>query len=245
MNRISDRHVEPHIKESSYIRDVVFGFGDGVNTSLGIVAGIGGATIGVDIVILAAIIGMFTGAKAMAVQNYLAVKSQKEILESEIEREEYEIENKPEDERKEIEQIYKAKGFEGDELKLVVDRITSDKKIWLKTMLTEELGLNLEIIGNPIKGAIVMFVSFLIGGVLPILPYFIVKIGFINNFVALMIAISISLASSFIIGAIKGRLAKKSWIKGGLEMSLLGTGIALLGYGIGSEMNNLGVVNFE
>ncbi|KAA2282999.1 hypothetical protein E5N71_06385 [Candidatus Nitrosocosmicus sp. SS] len=227
------------------MRDVVFGFGDGVNTSLGIVAGIGGATIGVDIVILAAIIGMFTGAKAMAVQNYLAVKSQKEILESEIEREEYEIENKPEDERKEIEQIYKAKGFEGDELKLVVDRITSDKKIWLKTMLTEELGLNLEIIGNPIKGAIVMFVSFLIGGVLPILPYFIVKIGFINNFVALMIAISISLASSFIIGAIKGRLAKKSWIKGGLEMSLLGTGIALLGYGIGSEMNNLGVVNFE
>jgi VIT1/CCC1 family predicted Fe2+/Mn2+ transporter len=245
LNRISDRHVEPHIKESSYIRDVVFGFGDGVNTSLGIVAGIGGATIGVDIVILAAIIGMFTGAKAMAVQNYLAVKSQKEILESEIEREEYEIENKPEDERKEIEQIYKAKGFEGDELKLVVDRITSDKKIWLKTMLTEELGLNLEIIGNPIKGAIVMFVSFLIGGVLPILPYFIVKIGFINNFVALMIAISISLASSFIIGAIKGRLAKRSWIKGGLEMSLLGTGIALLGYGIGSEMNNLGVVNFE
>lgn len=245
MNRISDRHVEPHIKESSYIRDVVFGFGDGVNTSLGIVAGIGGATIGVDIVILAAIIGMFTGAKAMAVQNYLAVKSQREILESEINREEYEIENKPEDERKEIEQIYKAKGFEGDELKMVVDRITSDKKIWLKTMLTEELGLNLEIIGNPIKGAIVMFVSFLIGGVLPILPYFIVKIGLINNFAALMIAISISLASSFIIGAIKGRLAKKSWVKGGLEMSLLGTGIALLGYGIGSEMNNLGVVNFE
>jgi VIT1/CCC1 family predicted Fe2+/Mn2+ transporter len=245
LNQISDRHVEPHIKESSYIRDVVFGFGDGVNTSLGIVAGIGGATIGVDIVILAALIGMFTGAKAMAVQNYLAVKSQREILESEIKREEYEIENKPEDERKEIEQIYKAKGFEGDELKMVVDRITSDKKIWLKTMLTEELGLNLEIIGNPIKGAIVMFVSFLIGGVLPILPYFIVKIGFINNFAALMIAISISLTSSFIIGAIKGRLAKKSWVKGGLEMSLLGTGIALLGYGIGSEMNNLGVINFE
>lgn len=245
MNNISDRHVEPHIKESNYIRDVVFGFGDGVNTSLGIVAGIGGATIGVDIVILAALIGMFTGAKAMAVQNYLAVKSQREILESEIKREEYEIENTPEDERKEIEQIYKAKGFDGDELKMVVNRITSDKKIWLKTMLTEELGLNLEIIGNPIKGAIVMFVSFLIGGVLPILPYFIVKTGLINNFMALMIAISISLASSFVIGAIKGRLAQKSWIKGGLEMSLLGTGIALLGYGIGSEMSNLGVVNFE
>ncbi|HEX2556846.1 MAG TPA: VIT1/CCC1 transporter family protein, partial [Nitrososphaera sp.] len=92
-------HVEPHIKESNYIRDLVFGFGDGVNTSLGIVAGVGGAIIAADVVILAALIGMFTGAKAMAVQNYLAVKSQREILESEIKREEYEIENLPENER--------------------------------------------------------------------------------------------------------------------------------------------------
>jgi predicted membrane protein (TIGR00267 family) len=245
VERVQSNHVEPHIKESSYIRDVVFGFGDGVNTSLGIVAGIGGATVGVDIVILAAIIGMFTGAKAMAVQNYLAVKSQIEILQSEIKREEYEIENTPEKEREEIVEIYKAKGFAGEELNMVVNKITSNKEVWLKTMLTEELGLNLEILGSPIKGAIVMFISFLVGGILPILPYFIVKTGLINNFTALLIAISISLMSSFVIGAIKGRLAKKSWIKGGLEMSLLGTGIALLGYGIGSEMNNLGVVNFE
>lgn len=245
MERVQSNHVEPHIKESNYIRDVVFGFGDGVNTSLGIVAGIGGATVGVDIVILAAMIGMFTGAKAMAVQNYLAVKSQIEILQSEIKREEYEIENTPEKEREEIVEIYKAKGFAGEELNMVVNKITSNKGVWLKTMLTEELGLNLEILGSPIKGAIVMFISFLVGGILPILPYFIVKTGLINNFTALLIAISISLTSSFVIGAIKGRLAKKSWIKGGLEMSLLGTGIALLGYGIGSEMNNLGVVNFE
>jgi len=245
LDKVQSYHVEPHIKESNYIRDIVFGFGDGVNTSLGIVAGIGGASVGVDIVILAAIIGMFTGAKAMAVQNYLAVKSQIEILQSEIKREEYEIENAPEDERKEIEEIYKSKGFAGEELNMVVNKITSNKGVWLKTMLTEELGLNLEILGNPVKGAIVMFISFLIGGILPILPYFIVKTGLINNFTALLIAISISLLSSFMIGAIKGRLAKKSWVKGGLEMSLLGTGIALLGYGIGSEMNNLGVVNFE
>ena len=245
MDKVQSYHVEPHIKESNYIRDIVFGFGDGVNTSLGIVAGIGGASVGVDIVILAAIIGMFTGAKAMAVQNYLAVKSQIEILQSEIKREEYEIENAPEDERKEIEEIYKSKGFAGEELNMVVNKITSNKGVWLKTMLTEELGLNLEILGNPIKGAIVMFISFLVGGILPILPYFIVKTGLINNFTALLIAISMSLSSSFMIGAIKGRLAKKSWVKGGLEMSLLGTGIALLGYGIGSEMNNLGVVDFE
>jgi VIT1/CCC1 family predicted Fe2+/Mn2+ transporter len=236
-------HVEPHIKESSYIRDLVFGFGDGVNTSLGIVAGVGGASISADVVILAALVGMFTGAKAMAVQNYLAVKSQREILESEIKREESEIESVPDKERQEIEEIYKAKGFQGDVLKSVVNTITSNKKVWLKTMLTEELGLNLQIVGNPLRGALVMFGSFLVGGILPILPYFIVKAGIISSGSAIAFAIGISLISSFTVGAIKARIARKSWLKGGLEMAGLGTGIALIGYGIGAELIKAGIVN--
>ena len=236
-------HVEPHIKESNYIRDLVFGFGDGVNTSLGIAAGVGGAIISADVVILAALIGMFTGAKAMAVQNYLAVKSQREILESEIKREEHEIQTIPDKEKQEIEEIYRAKGFEGEELNKVVSKITSNKEVWLKTMLTEELGLNLEILGNPLKGALVMFGSFLLGGILPIIPYFVVKAGLISSLYAIVIAIVISVASSFVVGALKGRMAKKSWIKGGIEMAGLGTGIALVGYGIGSELANAGIVN--
>ena len=202
-------------------------------------AGVGGAEVSSSIVILAALVGMFTGAKAMAVQNYLAVKSQREILESEIKRERYEIENMPDREREEIEEIYRAKGFEGEELAKVVDKITSNKDVWLKTMLTEELGLNLEILGSPLKGALVMFGSFLLGGILPVMPYFAVGSGFFP----LEIAIGISLSSSFIIGALKARLAKKSWIRGGLEMAGLGTGIALVGYGIGAELANAGIIN--
>src|SRR5215813_14774738 len=119
----SRTHIESHIKESSQIRDLVFGFGDGVNTSLGIIAGVGGAAVAADIVILAAIVAMFTGAKAMAVQNYLAVKSQRQILNSEIEREKWEMDNVPEAERREIEDIYKAKGFSGSELENIVKKI--------------------------------------------------------------------------------------------------------------------------
>lgn len=59
--------------------------------------------------------------------------------------------------------------------------------VWLKTMITEELSLNLEILGNLLKGAIVMFISFFVGGILPILPYFMVKTSLINNFTALLI----------------------------------------------------------
>src|SRR5207249_9522248 len=154
-----------------------------------------------DVVILAALVGMFTGAKAMAFQNYLAVKSQREILESEIKREKFEIENLPNKERQEIVDIYTAKGFEGDELKRVVDKITSNKDVWLKTMLTEELGLNLEILGSPLRGALVMFGAFLLGGILLILPYFVVKAGIISSIIAIGIAIVMSVASSFVVGA--------------------------------------------
>ena len=238
------QHLEPHIKESNRIRDLVFGFGDGLNTSLGIVAGVGGANSSADFIILAALVGMFTGAKAMAVQNYLAIKSQREILESEIKREEFEMEVYPEKERLEIEEIYRAKNFDEDLVKSVTDKITSNKKVWLKTMLTEELGLNLDIVGKPIRGALIMFVSFIIGGILPILPYLLSKTGLLPLQYSLWIAIAISLTASFLIGAKKAKLAKINWLKGGIEMSALGTGIALLGYGIGAELANANLLNY-
>ncbi len=231
------RHIERHKKEISSIRDFVFGFGDGINTSLGLVAGVGGAGQASSIIILAAIVAMFTGAKAMAVQNYLAVRSQRQILQSEIEREKWEMENVPGAEREEIENIYKAKGFTGTELESIVNKITSNKKVWLDTMLTEELKLNLEIVGSPLKSAFRMFGAFLVGGILPIIPYF-----FSSGYEPLLIAVGLSLSASFVIGAIKSRMAGLNIVWGGLEMAGLGTGIALIGYGIGSELGHIGIV---
>ncbi len=232
------RHTEPHLSESSGIRDFVFGFGDGINTSLGIAAGVGGADVSSNLIILAALVGMFTGAKAMAVQNYLAVKTHRELLKSEIAREEWEIENKPDVERKEIEDIYIAKGFSGKELDTIVNKITSDKKVWLDTMLTEELKLNVEVLGNPLKSAFRMFGAFLLGGILPIIPFF-----FGHGYTPIIIAVGMSLTASFLVGAVKSRIAKTSILKGGLEMAGLGTGIALLGFGIGKELGNIGIIS--
>ena len=70
---------------------------------------------------------------------------------------------------------------------MIVEKITSDKKVWLETMLTEELNLNLEIAGSPLKSALRMFASFLVGGLLPILPFFA-----FSGIDALFVAIGIS-----------------------------------------------------
>jgi VIT1/CCC1 family predicted Fe2+/Mn2+ transporter len=83
-----------------------------------------------------------------------------------------------------------------------------------------------------------MFGAFLIGGILPIIPFF-----FAQGYTPLIIAIGISLSTSFAVGAVKSRLAQTSIIKGGLEMAGLGTGIALIGFGIGSELANLGIID--
>jgi predicted membrane protein (TIGR00267 family) len=121
---------------------------------------------------------------------------------------------------------------------MVVNKITSDKKVWLDTMLNEELKLNVDVVGSPLKSALIMFVSFLVGGMLPIIPFF-----FGSGYGALAIAVGISVTASFIVGAIKSRMAETSIVKGGLEMAGLGTGVALIGFGIGTELANLGIIN--
>lgn len=222
------QHLERHTGSTSFIRDFVFGFGDGINTSLGIVSGIGGANASNWIIILGAFIATLSGAMAMGVQNYLAVKSERELLEAEVRRERHEIEHMPDQEKKEIREIYAKKGFTEEELDFIVERITVDKERWLRTMLVEELGLNLDVVKSPWKNAIVMFLAFMMGGIIPILPRFA-----LTSQGALMGSVLVSVIASFLVGAYKATFTGRSKLRSGLEMTVLGTGIALVGYAVG------------
>jgi VIT1/CCC1 family predicted Fe2+/Mn2+ transporter len=89
-----------------------------------------------------------------------------------------------------------------------------------------------------------MFGAFHLGGIIPILPHFI-KDGFISSSAAIGKTIGLSLTSSFIVGAIKSRMAKKNWVRGRIEMAGLGTGVALVDCGIGSELNKVGLERIQ
>ena len=76
---------------------------------------------------------------SMAVSNYQGTKSQREQVEQARRKEEHHIEQIPEGEREEVRQIFARKGFEGGVLEKIVEVITQDRQLWIRTMLTEEL----------------------------------------------------------------------------------------------------------
>ncbi len=148
-----------HTPQGRFIREVMFGINDGLVSTIGFVAGATGSLMQTRLVLLAGIASVVAGALSMGIGAYLASKSQREFFESEKAREHREIEEVPEDERKEIRDIYARLGFQPDEVEMIVRRITSNKDLWVQTMMREELGI-LEETVNPATIGLLMMVAF-------------------------------------------------------------------------------------
>jgi len=169
----------------------------------------------------------------MAVGDYLSEKSERDYIKSERKRETWEVEHFPEYEKKEIEEIYKRKGLKGEILKKVVDVITSDKKLWIDTMMTEELGLIEDEDSSPLKSALVTFFSFVIAGFMPLVAY--VFSSFVqffsqHSFLSACILTAITL---FIVGGLRQIVTSVKWYVGGIEMLLIGGTSAAVAYIVG------------
>jgi len=225
---------EWHTTRGRILREVIFGCNDGLVTTLGFLAGVTGSIVQKDVILLAALAEIVAGAFSMSTGAYISSKSQREFYEMEIKREKREIEEDPQHEKDEIRQIYKERGFSDDEITILVRRITSDKDLWLKFMLREELGLGDEAFSNPIRIGAVMGFSFLIGSFFPLVPYFLFPPG-----TALIVSSIVSLGFLFTLGALKTRITKMNWLKSGLEMLAVGTGCAVVGYIVGLFVSNL------
>lgn len=221
-------HVETQTSKGKLIKEIVFGVQDGSLTSLGIVTGVTGALVDNYIIILAGIISLITEAISMGAGEYMSSKSEIEVYKHEVRLEEKEIERVPEIERQEIVDTYRAKGFKGKLLDQVVKKITSNKKLWLKTMLREELGFP-DQFEDPKKLGFLMAISSLIGGVVPIIPFF-----FLNALTAVIVSVIATAIGLFIVGASKTLITKGNWIESGAEMMVVGMLVAFVGYSIGS-----------
>ncbi len=222
-----------HSEQGRAVREVVFGFNDGLVTTVGFFSFVAVTFEGTRLLVLAAVAEMLAGSISMFFGGYLSTKAQREFYESEIAREEQEILLLPDKEREEVERVYRAKGFEGAELDMVVDRITSDKDTWLKCMMEEELGLIVDSRDNPLRVGLVIGAAFIVGAVLPLIPLVGVLPKWYSVETGLFGAIAFAAVGLFGIGSAKTKLTRKNWFKSGMENLIIGAIAAGAGVGFG------------
>ena len=231
MTKSLKRHQEERHQglSRSNIRDFILGFQDGLVNTLGLVLGVATAVQSSNIVLISGLVTTFAESVSMAAVAYTSTKAAHEFYESQLQREKKEIKEIPHMEVQEIRDIYYKKGFRGKQLESLVKKITSNKKLWLDTMMAEELRLLPEDYEKPVKSAFVVGISAVIGSLVPVVPFFFlpVKLG-------MAYALGFSILTLFAVGAVKARITIGDWKKSGIEMAVVGTVAALVGYLVGS-----------
>jgi len=229
---------EHHKVGGSYVGDFVYGAIDGSVTTFAVVSGVAGAALSVNIVIILGLANLFADGFSMAVGNYLSSKSNKEFIERERAREEWEVEHYPKGEIEEIRAIYKNKGFTGKNLENAVKTIISNKEVWVDTMMKNELNL-IEDKSSPVKKGAVTFVSFATIGFIPLIPYFLSFFFEAIKQIVYPLSVVMTFMAFFFIGSAKVYVTKKNWLKSGLETLLVGGAAAIIAYAIGFFLRGL------
>ncbi len=211
-----------------YLSDVIFAANDGIVTTFAIVAGVAGAGLAPTVVIILGVANLLADGASMGFGNYLGKKSEKGFIRQLKKKEAWEIEKIPKQEIKELRDIFSEKGFSGDNLDSVVDVITSNKKVWIDTMLKDEWGVIDNKNDSPAKHGLMTFVSFIIAGALPLVPYFIFKGA--NLFQLSIITTGITL---YVVGALRYKLADSKWWMAGFEMLFIGGIAAVVAFFVG------------
>lgn len=218
----------------SLLGDGVLGAIDGIVTTFAVVAGAVGAGFSQIVIIVLGFANLLADGFSMAVSNYQATKSEQQQRER-ARRHEYEhIERVPEGEREEVRQIYRLKGFEGEALEHIVETITSDKDLWVETMVTEELGYG----GSgprPAAAATATFVAFGVAGLLPLLPFLLP----ITEQTAIVASIAVAGACFLAVGVLKARHVGQPKWRSGLETLLMGGTAAALAWGVGAGLRHV------
>jgi VIT1/CCC1 family predicted Fe2+/Mn2+ transporter/rubrerythrin len=215
---------------SGTLRAVIFGVSDGLVSNLSLVMGVAGAaTQNSSFVFLAGIAGLLAGSFSMAAGEYISMQSQRELFERQIALERAEMEAMPEEEEAELAAAYRAKGFTAEEAARIAHRIFRDPVAALDTLVREELGLDPDELGSPIKAALGSFLAFAAGAAVPVIPYL-----FGGGTAVLLASLAISLVALFAVGAAVSLLTGRSMLFSGARQVVIGLAAALVTYGIGS-----------
>lgn len=222
----------------SYLRDFVYGSIDGAVTTFAVVAGVVGAQLPGHVIVILGLANLIADGFSMAASNFLGTRAEMQLRNKARSIEERHIELNPRGETEEIRQIFQQKGFEGQLLEQIVQVVTSNRKLWVETMLKDEWGLSLST-PSPWKAAIATFVAFVVVGFVPLLPFVLpLSIPPQSLFTT---STTLTAAAFFAVGAMKSRFVDEHWLRAGGETLIVGSGAALLAYAVGVFLRQFGV----
>jgi VIT1/CCC1 family predicted Fe2+/Mn2+ transporter len=203
--------------QSGTLRATIFGVSDGLVSNTALVMGVAGADPAPSVILLSGIAGLLAGAFSMAAGEWVSMQSQRELFERQIELERAELEEMPEEEEAELAAAYRSKGFSAEEADAIAHRVFQDPEVALDTIVREELGLDPGQLGSPWGAAIGSFIAFVIGAIVPVIPYL-----FLTGSAAFAVSLGVSLIGMFIVGAAVSLLTGKNPVFSGVRQVILG-----------------------
>jgi vacuolar iron transporter family protein len=221
----------------TYLGEFVYGGMDGCVTTFAVVSGAVGAGLDSSIIIILGFANLLADGFSMSVGAYLSSKSENDNYERQKRTEHWEIKNFPEEEKREIREIYQAKGFTGELLEQVVEVIIKDKECWVDDMMKHELGM-IENSKSPITIGIVTYLSFILIGLIPLSVY-VWDYLFMVNINPFIWAIGFTSVGFLLIGFLKSYVTGVNKLRGMLETIMLGMFAASVAYFVGDVLEEL------
>jgi VIT1/CCC1 family predicted Fe2+/Mn2+ transporter len=221
-------HVEKHFTSSEIVRDIVIGMSDGLTVPFALAAGLTGAVDTTTIIITAGVAEIAAGSIAMGLGGYLAGKTDMEHFAMERAREIRETEEVPEKEEQEVAEIFQSYGLEKETVGKVVKAISADRKRWVDCMMRFELGLEEPDPRRARTSAIVIAVSYIVGGLVPLSPYFF----FASARAALPVSVGVTLLALAVFGYVKGQFTVAQPLRSAWQTVVVGGLAAAAAFGI-------------
>jgi VIT1/CCC1 family predicted Fe2+/Mn2+ transporter len=211
-------HIERHFTAGDVVRDVVIGMSDGLTVPFALAAGISGAVDNSHLVVVAGLAEIAAGSIAMGLGGYLAARSDAEHYESERKREELEVKEIPDEEAREVQNVFTDYGLTRDEAAHVVQALTKKPKEWVDFMMRFELGLEEPNPKRALQSAATIAGSYIAGGFIPLAPYMVLHSA--RN--ALVWSALVTLIALGVFGYIKGRFTGSKPGRSALQTVVIG-----------------------
>ncbi|HVU53588.1 MAG TPA: VIT1/CCC1 transporter family protein [Puia sp.] len=213
-------HVETHMRSSAILTDIVIGMSDGLTVPFALAAGLSGAVSPnhLNLIWIAGIAEIAAGSIAMGLGGYLAGRTEVDHYNSELKREYDEVRDVPDKEKEEVKEFFSNLGLSEDVQEQAVEEMTRDKDKWVDFMMKYELGLDKPDPQRARKSAFNIGLSYIVGGLIPLSPYFFVHDGITG----LKISAVITLICLFIFGYFKSRITGVNPLAGAIRVMIIG-----------------------